>query len=101
MPAARQNDGGDEGGGLRKSLMDFHAGYYSSNLMKLVVLGKESIDELSKIVKRCFSDVPDQSLSSPSYPGEPFGPDQLAKRLVVMSVSETRALEPRLQDAGT
>ena len=32
--------------GVVAALKNFHARYYSSNLMKLVVLGKESLDEL-------------------------------------------------------
>ena len=32
--------------GVREALVAFHAKYYSANLMRCVILGKESLDEL-------------------------------------------------------
>ena len=46
-----------EGLDIRAMLLDFHEKYYSANVMKLVLLGKESIDELCDMVEKYFVDV--------------------------------------------
>jgi insulysin len=45
---------------LRERLLEFHARYYSSNQMRLVVLGKDSLDNLARLVEDCFSNVPNK-----------------------------------------
>ena len=42
---------------IREELLKFHAKYYSSNLMRLVVLGKGGLDELQAMVVEKFSPV--------------------------------------------
>ena len=46
---------------LRERLLDFYARYYSANLMSLVVVGRESIEELEQIVVPRFSLVKNQN----------------------------------------
>ncbi|KAK6457763.1 Metalloenzyme, LuxS/M16 peptidase-like protein [Scheffersomyces xylosifermentans] len=55
---------------VRDVLMDFHKSHYSSNLMSLVILGKEDLDTLSTWAIEKFSDVPNKSLPRPHYNGE-------------------------------
>jgi insulysin len=78
---------------LRAELLSFHEKYYSANVMKLVVLGKESIDELEKLVETYFSPIENKNISTPVFPGKPYGPEQLAKRVSVIPVKEMRAVE--------
>uniref|UniRef100_A0A6U3RP04 Peptidase M16 N-terminal domain-containing protein n=1 Tax=Ditylum brightwellii TaxID=49249 RepID=A0A6U3RP04_9STRA len=78
---------------IRSELLTFYKTYYSANIMKLVVLGKQSIDELKQMVDMYFKGIPNQNLSVPHFPGEPYGKAELAKRLSVMPVSEVRTLE--------
>jgi len=73
---------------VRDMLLAFHAKYYSANVMKLVVLGKETIPELQKLVETHFSNVANQHVSVPVFPGEPFGPEQLSKRLSIVPVRD-------------
>lgn len=40
---------------IRAELLRFHDRYYSANLMRLVVLGRASLDELQRMVEEKFS----------------------------------------------
>jgi secreted Zn-dependent insulinase-like peptidase len=46
------------GSSIRDELLDFYARYYSADLMRLVVLGNESLDALESLVVPMFSPVP-------------------------------------------
>ena len=47
---------------IRKRFVEFHETHYSANRMKLVVLGRESLQELESWVQELFSDVPNKNL---------------------------------------
>lgn len=49
------NRKGAEGRPVREDLIDFYNQYYSANLMKLVVLGKENLDQLEAMIKPRFA----------------------------------------------
>lgn len=49
------------GSTVRDELLAFYDRYYSANLMRLVVLGNESLDELQSIVEPMFSQVPNRN----------------------------------------
>ncbi|EGW30608.1 uncharacterized protein SPAPADRAFT_143847 [Spathaspora passalidarum NRRL Y-27907] len=55
---------------VREVLMDFHKNHYSSNLMSLVILGKEDLDTLTSWAIEKFSAIPNKSLPRPNYNGE-------------------------------
>lgn len=83
-----------DGINIREELMKFHKTYYSANIMKLVILGKESIDELRAIVDEYFSTVPNFDLAKPKFPGNPFpSPTHSCKMLQISPVKEIRTLE--------
>ena len=48
----------------------FYQEHYSANLCKLVVLGRESLDELQQRVLELFSAVENRLLPVPSFSGE-------------------------------
>lgn len=48
---------------VRDDLITFYDKHYSANVMRLVVLGTQSLDELQEIVVPMFSQVPDRSFS--------------------------------------
>ena len=54
--------GGQDGRG-HSNVVDFYKQHYSSNLMKLVVIGKESLDELEQMCTEMFQLVPNNHLS--------------------------------------
>lgn len=47
----------EKGVDIREELLKFHSKYYSSNLMRLVVLGKAGLDELQAMAVEKFSPV--------------------------------------------
>ena len=47
---------------IRDEIVKFYKEYYSSDIMTLTVLGKESIDELSNKIIEFFSDIPKRRL---------------------------------------
>lgn len=51
------------GTNTRQHLMDFYKGCYSANIMKLSVIGRESLDTLEQWVCSLFSDVPNSEIS--------------------------------------
>ncbi|XP_053623263.1 insulin-degrading enzyme [Plodia interpunctella] len=77
---------------VRKALLEFHQKWYSSNIMTLVVLGKESLDELENIVVPLFSAVEDRSVSAPAWPQHPFPPPLRRKKAYCLPVKDLRSL---------
>jgi insulysin len=73
---------------IRQMLLEFHKTYYSANIMKLVVLGKESIEDLQSMVTSNFNQVCDLNISRPSFPGLPFGPNETCRLLQIVPVKE-------------
>ncbi|BFZ54324.1 metalloprotease [Savitreella phatthalungensis] len=55
---------------VRDILLQFHKNFYSSNVMKLVVLGRHSLDELQNMTTDFFSAIPDKQLPKPRYDGD-------------------------------
>ncbi|KAI9204048.1 Metalloenzyme, LuxS/M16 peptidase-like protein [Polychytrium aggregatum] len=78
---------------VRKLLLDFHSKYYSANIMKLVVLGKEPLDTLTEWVVRMFSDVPSLGIKPPAFQGHPLTENELMKQVLIKPVKEIRHLE--------
>ena len=58
--------------GIREILIEFHEKFYSANLMKLVIYGKESLDELQNWTEELFSGVKNCQVKRPEWPGQPW-----------------------------
>jgi len=87
-----------EGLNIRDLLLDFHKKYYSANIMKMVMLGKETIEELEALANKYLVDIANQDIDAPVFDGEPFGKEQLSKRLSVVPVKDgTRSLDMKFQ----
>jgi len=78
---------------LRAHLLEFHAKYYSANVMRLVMLGRDSLDDLQSLAVRYFQGIENKGVSPPLHPSDPFTPAELAKRLDVVPVKEKRSIE--------
>jgi insulysin len=63
---------GVKGLDVRQAFMKFYETYYSANLMKLVVLGRESLDQLEQWVVDKFAAVKNKDLMPPDFEGKPF-----------------------------
>ncbi|KAJ3281261.1 Insulinase (Peptidase M16) [Rhizoclosmatium sp. JEL0117] len=78
---------------VRKVLLDFHDSFYSANIMKLVVLGKEPIEQLAEWVTQKASAIKNKNIPVPSFPGHPLGKDQLQRQISVKPVKDSRSLQ--------
>jgi insulysin len=65
---------------VREAFMNFHETYYSSNLMKLVILGREPLDELEAWVVQKFSAIKNKNLSPPDFDGKPYTQNEVQVR---------------------
>ncbi|ORZ23200.1 Metalloenzyme, LuxS/M16 peptidase-like protein [Absidia repens] len=78
---------------VREELLRFHNDYYSANIMRLCVLGQESLDQLTQWVVDKFSNVQDKNIKIPTYPGHPLTQNELRKQIFVKSVKHNHLLE--------
>lgn len=81
-----------EGRSVRDDMLAFYEQHYSSHLMNLVVLGRESLDVLEKMVRPRFSNVPLREITiAAHYPGL-FSPGTLPASLEIKPEKELRSL---------
>jgi insulysin len=78
---------------IRKRFIEFHEAHYSANRMKLVVLGRESLQELQSWVQGPFSHVPNKNLKPFRWDGIPVLEElELKTQVFVKPVMEQRQL---------
>uniref|UniRef100_A0A3Q3J3I8 Insulin-degrading enzyme n=1 Tax=Monopterus albus TaxID=43700 RepID=A0A3Q3J3I8_MONAL len=77
---------------IRQELLKFHSTYYSSNLMGLCVLGRESLDELTSMVIKLFREVENKNVPVPEFPEHPFQEEHLRQFYKVVPVKDIRNL---------
>lgn len=83
-----------QGLNVRDILLDFYKNHYSSNLMSLVILGKEDLDTLTSWAIDKFSEVPNSNLPRPNYNGELiYNPDHLGKIIKAKPIMDSNKLE--------
>uniref|UniRef100_A0A668VIZ8 Insulin-degrading enzyme n=1 Tax=Oreochromis aureus TaxID=47969 RepID=A0A668VIZ8_OREAU len=82
----------EEGIDIRQELLKFHSTYYSSNLMGLCVLGRESLDELTAMVVKLFGEVENKNVPIPEFPEHPLQEEHLKKFYKVVPVKDIRKL---------
>lgn len=78
---------------VRKEFMQFHDKHYSANRMKLVVLGKEPLDELEEWVGDLFAAVRNQDLPENRWDGvQPYSKDEVMTTVFAKPVMDSRKL---------
>jgi secreted Zn-dependent insulinase-like peptidase len=77
---------------LRPALLDFYRQNYSANNMRLVILGKESIETLEAWVKNKFSDIPNHNLPISRIDTDFFAPGFLPAKVEIQSVMDKRSM---------
>lgn len=78
---------------IRKRFIEFYESYYSANRMKLVVLGRESLQELEGWIEELFSDIPNKNLDRLRWDGIPaLDEPELKTQIFVKPVMEQRLL---------
>ncbi|KAF7268841.1 hypothetical protein GWI33_018185 [Rhynchophorus ferrugineus] len=77
---------------VRDELLKFHEQWYSSNIMCLAVLGKESLDELENMVIELFQSVKNKEIQAPRWDEHPYRQDQMRSIVYVTPVKDIRNL---------
>lgn len=93
-PGSRFNIGSLEtlSGDIQGALIDFFKATYSADQMTLVVLGRESLDELSAMVEAKFSAVPNHHIGARAALPSAIEPGQLPLEVRTQTVKDTRKL---------
>ncbi|MEM6581250.1 MAG: insulinase family protein [Pseudomonadota bacterium] len=81
------------GSSIRDELISFYDSHYSANIMRLVVLGTESLDELEAMVVPLFSAVPNNNFQQGDIEAPLFLPDSLPKLVSVKPQATLRQLD--------
>uniref|UniRef100_K3X3Y3 Nardilysin n=1 Tax=Globisporangium ultimum (strain ATCC 200006 / CBS 805.95 / DAOM BR144) TaxID=431595 RepID=K3X3Y3_GLOUD len=60
---------------VHKEIRAFYERYYSANIMKLVVCGEDTLEDMEKWVTQSYSKIPNTNVEVPSFAsfGQPFG----------------------------
>ncbi|KAI1307266.1 Insulin-degrading enzyme [Halotydeus destructor] len=80
---------------VRAALLDFHKRWYSANIMSLVVLGKESMEDLVDIVVTKFVDIKNNQVTVPVWNDHPYRDEDLRKEINAVPVKDARSLTLR------
>ena len=78
---------------VREKFIEFYETHYSANLMKLVVLGRESLDVIQDWVTEFFSSIPNKNFPKLRWEDEvPLRPEDLETQCFSRPVMESREL---------
>lgn len=78
---------------IRDELLKFHNQWYSSNIMSLAILGKESLDDLEKLGKSLFLSVKNKDVDIPVWNQHPYGPEHLQIKCYLVPIKDTRSID--------
>lgn len=79
---------------IREEFIKFHDQHYSANRMKLVVLGRESLDELERVVADLFSGVRNKDLPQNRWDEvQPFTEREALTQVFAKPVMDSRTLD--------
>ena len=77
---------------VHSKLLEFYKKHYSSNQMQLVVLGRESIENLTSYVANVFSLIPNKHVDAPCFPVYPYPPGYTGKQVWIPVVTDSHTL---------
>jgi insulysin len=78
---------------VRDELIQFYDKHYSANIMRLVVMGSQSLDELEALTKPLFSQVPNRSYQRENIAAPLFVPGQLPLLVQVEPLATRQQLD--------
>ncbi|CAL1547485.1 unnamed protein product [Lymnaea stagnalis] len=81
-----------KGVNVRDELLKFHTEYYSSNVMGLCILGKESLDELQDMVVPLFENVVNKNVKIPKWDEPPYTEKELKTLVYAVPVKDIREM---------
>ncbi|NQX89451.1 MAG: insulinase family protein, partial [Halioglobus sp.] len=79
-------------GAVRDDMMAFYDRHYSANVMRLVVLGAQSLDELERLVRPLFSQVPNRHYTREQIEEPLLLPDQMPLYVALQPLATQRQL---------
>mgnify|MGYP000728270637 CR=1 FL=1 len=82
-----------DGLNVRDVLLDFYHKYYSANAMKVVVYGKDKLDEMQGWVEDMFGRVENTDRDVLHVPTQPWGPSELSKMIIMKAVKDVKSLQ--------
>ncbi|KAG0225257.1 Insulinase (Peptidase M16) [Actinomortierella wolfii] len=88
-----QDNPAKEGIDVRDELIKFHSKYYSANIMKLVILGREPLDQLAAWAVEKFSPIRNLGIKPPAYTNPPWTEKELLNVAYVKPVKDVRSLQ--------
>jgi insulysin len=77
---------------LRNRLIQYFEEHYSSNLMKLVLVGKDPLEKLEELARKHFSSIENKKLVPGSFKNTPILGDYLPRRVHIQPVKAMRQL---------
>lgn len=81
------------GDSVRDDLLQFYEAYYSANLMTLSILGRESLDELERMVRQRFAAVPNRDVVINDIEQPLYVPGSLPMKVFIQPEAEERQLQ--------
>lgn len=82
----------EQHGSLRQQLLTFYDRYYSANIMTLVVVGKESLDELESMIEQRFTAVPNKNVTIATIDEPMFNEGTLPLYVEIKPLQQQRIL---------
>ena len=83
----------EQGVDVHQRLKEFYAGHYSASIMKVALIGPQSIEELEALVSDKFSSIPNKGHSAIAYPSNAVEDCQLCKLIKVLPVKDASSVE--------
>ncbi|KRX06860.1 Metalloenzyme, LuxS/M16 peptidase-like protein [Pseudocohnilembus persalinus] len=78
---------------IKDQIIKFYNKYYSSNLMKLVVLSNQNLDIIKEQIQQNFQLIQNKNLKVPIYKDLPFNQQNLSQQWTIVSLSKINVLE--------
>lgn len=77
---------------IRESFIKFYQQHYSANNMKLVVLGRESLDQLQEWCSTLFAPVVNRQFPRPHWTMAPYGKDECMTQVFTKTIKDEKSL---------
>ena len=81
----------------RELLLEFHSKYYSANLMRLCVIGREDLDTLERMVADLFAPVPNTNATVARHNGPAFTHERLGQQVFYRPIRDLREVRMHFQ----
>ncbi|XP_011313568.1 insulin-degrading enzyme-like, partial [Fopius arisanus] len=88
---------------VRDQLLKFHGAWYSANIMALSVIGRESLNDLEKMIVKMFAEVPNKRVKALECLHHPFNKNHYGHKWFIVPMADIRLLKvffplPKLQE---